>query len=55
MTDINKNPIINTSDDDNDDFDLESNTWTIIDRFFKQDNILIKHHITSFNYFTSFN
>jgi DNA-directed RNA polymerase beta subunit len=33
------------------DFDWESNTWTVIDRFFKQDNILINHHINSFNYF----
>ena len=37
--------------DSNDDFDWDNNTWPIIDSFFKQDNILINHHITSFNYF----
>ena len=34
-----------------DDFDWENNTWEVIDTFFKQDNILINHHLTSFNYF----
>ena len=32
-------------------FDWEKNTWEVIDTFFKQDNILIEHHLNSFNYF----
>jgi len=34
-----------------DDFDWENKTWDVIDTFFKQDNILIEHHLNSFNYF----
>ncbi len=34
-----------------DDFDWENNTWDVIDKFFKQDDILINHHLTSFNNF----
>ena len=34
-----------------DDFDWETNTWDVIDTFFKQDNILIEHHLSSFNHF----
>jgi|TARA_B110000483_G_C18205332_1_gene547318 DNA-directed RNA polymerase II subunit RPB2 len=34
-----------------DDFDWENNTWDVIDTFFKQNNILINHHLTSFNHF----
>jgi DNA-directed RNA polymerase II subunit RPB2 len=34
-----------------DDFDWENKTWNVIDTFFKQDSILIEHHLTSFNYF----
>ena len=33
------------------DFDWENNTWEVIDTFFKQDSVLINHHLTSFNYF----
>ncbi len=32
-------------------FNWETNTWDVIDSFFKQDNVLIEHHIASFNYF----
>ena len=32
-------------------FDWENNTWDVIDTFFKQDAILVNHHLTSFNYF----
>ena len=32
-------------------FDWDNKTWDVIDKFFKQDNILIDHHLTSFNYF----
>ena len=35
----------------NSDFDWENRTWDVIDTFFKQDNILIDHHLNSFNYF----
>ena len=35
----------------NEDFDWENNTWDVIDKFFKQDNILIDHHLNSFNHF----
>ena len=31
---------------ENDDFDWETKTWDVIDTFFKQDNILIEHHLT---------
>jgi len=34
-----------------DEFDWDLNTWTVIDTFFKQDNVLIDHHLSSFNYF----
>ena len=34
-----------------DDFDWENNTWDVIDTFFKQDSVLINHHLKSFNYF----
>ena len=34
-----------------DDFDWENNTWEVIDTFFKQNNVLINHHLTSYNYF----
>ena len=34
-----------------DDFNWETNTWDVIDTFFKQDNILIEHHLSSFNHF----
>ena len=37
--------------DNSDDFDWENKTWDVIDTFFKQDNILIDHHLNSFNYF----
>ena len=39
----------NMKEDNN--FDWEDKTWNVIDTFFKQDNILIDHHLTSFNYF----
>lgn len=32
-------------------FDWENRTWDVIDTFFKQDSILIEHHLSSFNYF----
>jgi len=35
------------------DFDWENKTWDVIDTFFKQNNILIDHHLNSFNYFMS--
>jgi DNA-directed RNA polymerase II subunit RPB2 len=34
-------------------FNWDENTWGVLDTFFKQDNILIDHHISSFNYFMS--
>ena len=34
-----------------DDFNWETNTWDIIDTFFKQENIMIEHHLSSFNHF----
>ena len=40
-----------TNNSKNDDFDWENKTWDVIDTFFKQDNILIEHHLNSFNYF----
>jgi DNA-directed RNA polymerase II subunit RPB2 len=33
------------------DFDWENKTWDVIDTFFKQENILVDHHLNSFNYF----
>jgi DNA-directed RNA polymerase II subunit RPB2 len=36
-----------------DEFDWENKTWDVIDTFFKQDNVLIEHHLSSFNYFMS--
>lgn len=36
------------------DFDWENKTWDVIDTFFKQDNILIDHHLNSFNYFMNY-
>ena len=41
----------NNLNDMGEDFDWESRTWDVIDTFFKQDNILIDHHLSSFNYF----
>ena len=35
-------------------FDWENRTWDVIDTFFKQDNILIDHHLNSFNYYMSY-
>lgn len=35
-------------------FDWENSTWDVVDSFFKQDNILIKHHIDSFDHFISY-
>ena len=35
----------------NQEFDWDNKTWNVIDTFFKQDNILIDHHLSSFNYF----
>jgi DNA-directed RNA polymerase II subunit RPB2 len=32
-------------------FDWDNLTWDVIDTFFKQDKILINHHLSSFNYF----
>ena len=32
-------------------FNWETNTWDVVDSFFKQENVLIDHHIASFNYF----
>ena len=32
-------------------FEWDDKTWNIIDIFFKQESILIDHHISSFNYF----
>ena len=40
-----------TNETKDDDFDWENRTWDVIDTFFKQDNILIEHHLNSFNYF----
>ena len=36
---------------DKKEFDWELKTWDVIDLFFKQENILIDHHLNSFNYF----
>jgi DNA-directed RNA polymerase II subunit RPB2 len=41
----------NDENNKNDDFDWENKTWDVIDTFFKQDNVLIDHHLASFNYF----
>ena len=30
-------------------FNWETNTWDVVDSFFKQENVLIDHHIASFN------
>ena len=35
----------------NTNFNWETETWKVIDRFFKQDNVLVKHHLDSFNHF----
>lgn len=35
-------------------FDWENVTWDVVDTFFKQDNVLIKHHIDSFDHFLSY-
>ncbi len=35
-------------------FDWENATWDVVDTFFKQDNVLIKHHIDSFDHFLSY-
>lgn len=42
---------MNSLNSNNLDFDWENKTWNVIDTFFKQDNILIDHHLNSFNYF----
>ena len=41
----------NTNNSDFSDFDWENKTWDVIDTFFKQDNILVDHHLSSFNYY----
>lgn len=35
------------------DFDWEKNTWEICDLYFKNNKVLIEHHIQSYNYFIS--
>lgn len=35
------------------DYDWENNTWYIIDKYFKQNGILVSHHLESFDYFMS--
>ncbi len=32
-------------------FDWENNAWPVIDSYFRQENVLIQHHLKSFNYF----
>jgi hypothetical protein len=32
-------------------FHWEDGAWTVIDSYFKQDNVMILHHLSSFNYF----
>jgi len=32
-------------------FDLESETWKVINKHFDQDSVLVRHHLASFNYF----
>jgi DNA-directed RNA polymerase beta subunit len=32
-------------------FNWEDKTWEVIDTFFKQDKVLISHHLNSYNYF----
>ena len=32
-------------------FNWEDKTWDVIDTFFKQDKVLISHHLNSYNYF----
>lgn len=44
------NSMISNLEEDNQ-FNWETKTWNIIDTYFKQNNILIDHHINSFNYF----
>ena len=39
------------SKDKMNDFDWENLTWDVIDTYFKQDKVLISHHLNSFNYF----
>jgi DNA-directed RNA polymerase II subunit RPB2 len=54
MTD-NTSPKINNNDANEDnEFNFDNNTWSVIDTFFKQDNILIDHHLSSFNYFMTY-
>jgi len=35
----------------NADFDWETKTWKIIDRFFRDKTVFVRHHLDSFNYF----
>ena len=37
--------------EDKTNFNWESKTWDVTDVFFKQESILINHHLNSFNYF----
>ena len=32
-------------------FDVEEKVWDFIDTYFDQDNILVKHHIDTYNHF----
>lgn len=32
-------------------FDWDNNTWKIISKYFKTNNVLVKHHLDSYNYF----
>jgi DNA-directed RNA polymerase beta subunit len=52
---MSQSPETSTKLNENNDmeFDWENRTWDVIDTFFKQENILIDHHLNSFNYFMS--
>ena len=43
----------NNTNQDPDIFDWENKTWDIIDTYFKQNGILVSHHLESFDYFMS--
>jgi hypothetical protein len=35
------------------DFDWENKTWDVVDKYFKQNGIMVAHHLESFDYFMS--
>jgi len=51
---VNNELDMNKKNDVKDEFDWNNKTWNVIDVFFKQENILVDHHINSFNYFMTY-